>query len=1432
MTPDRGRCHIELGTFDLPTPNDDRPAPGPTGSSMRIGRYVVTGELGRGGMGVVLRAHDPTLSRDVAIKTLLDVGGSPDRRERFEREARAAARLRHPGIVGVHEVGEHAGRPYIVMDFVEGETLDALIERGRIPPRRTAELIRDVAAAIEHAHGNGILHRDVKPQNVLIDPGGSTHLADFGLARELDATGGELTKTGQLVGTPQYVAPEQVRGGRDAIGVATDVYGIGGILYHALVGRPAFEGETLLELLNKVLTRDPESPRQLDPSIHPDLETIALRCLEKDPARRYRRAGEVAADLDRFLAGEAISARPIGRRERLVRWGRRNPALAAAVGALLVVILGGAIAGASFAAYSFAEIREALEEASDERDNAHIAESEAVAQAKKASALGADAADARDEALRHLARSLVTNAASLAREHRDAEAWIALARSLELEDAFATRLALCAARARSPRRRWATPGRLRCCAHDLAFRPGDGGVLAATSAGGVALWDVADGRRDERFAWQGVFRGGSLAWSPDGRSLATTELGAPIVKVWDLGTGADPRAIAIADRLPLHVRWSPDGATLAVSGDDFAISLVDVATGETRAVIPSEIGSAEAGARPEWRVFDFSPDGRLLATAGGSERITVWETVTGRERARLERGGAAAPVAGLSWLADDEVVSAHIDGRVETGPVDPFGEVRRVATLDARANAVAASPDGRRVAVGAVDGSVRLLDPTGEDAIVAELIGPSTAGDVFFVAWSPDGERVAAGDNDGTVRVWRRDDGGSFVAESALLGHGGGKIRTVDVSPDGRRVVSTASHDATLVWDADTGRCLADLHGLFDTESDLASRWEPDGASLLTIGRTGTFVRRDATTGAPREPHSDGAGSAMRWPMTARATAVAVAARAPVLAAALDDEAVAVTVQDGDAPRAHLVPVARAPRVVALSPDGGLLAVGGRRWILLWDVAARETRATIEHPGLVDALAFDGDGARLASGGADRVVRIWSTTDGSSIKDLWRHDRSIGALAFSPDGTRIASGDGSGSVRIWGLRFRNVHHDVNVAGRPVTAIAWGPDGSWLVVARGSSLRRWDLPERDDGDDGEMISRHNGAVSSLAWSGDGHRLVSTGVYDRRVSVFEVRGRQRLTVDVDEVLRFAPSSENLRAAALDRTGARLFVSDQGATLRAFDVATREPLGPTVTTEGAVRELRVVPEAPPDRSPDLIAIRHDYDPTWGAPTLLRWRVSEGETTVLVEAGEPALGAYLMPSLDGLAWVGADGGLHLGSAADGTRRRTRVRLQGAWALAVLPDGERFVVGARSYASRARDEGVGVVSLRSLATGDTLWTRAGLDGFVASAALAPPADIVAVGTSAGSVALFEVASGRPVGVREGNTSEVRRLAFSPDGRWFATGSEGGAVRVWDVSALRTPREELVAEALASTGLDVRGNEIVAGEADARLISIDALRDR
>jgi serine/threonine-protein kinase len=297
-----------------------------------LGDYALLEEIGCGGTAIVYRARQKGLNRIVAVKVLRrGRSGSLHDVERMRFEAEAVAQLEHPGIVPIYEIGEHDGRPFFSMKLYEGGSLSARLSDFRDRSRQAAELVAAVAHAVHHAHQRGILHRDLKPSNILLDSDGRPHVADFGLAKRLEADQ-ELTQTGELIGTPAYIAPERV-GGSPWSGpatVATDVYGLGAILYALLCGHPPFAAESSIQTLLAVSTDDPAPPTSLNPGVDRDLQIICLKCLEKDPARRYGSAHDVADDLQRWLAGEAISARQAGRAERLRRWCRRHPVRATA----------------------------------------------------------------------------------------------------------------------------------------------------------------------------------------------------------------------------------------------------------------------------------------------------------------------------------------------------------------------------------------------------------------------------------------------------------------------------------------------------------------------------------------------------------------------------------------------------------------------------------------------------------------------------------------------------------------------------------------------------------------------------------------------------------------------------------------------------------------------------------------------------------------------------------------------------------------------------------------------------------------------------------------------------------------------------------------------------------------------------------------------
>jgi serine/threonine-protein kinase len=310
-----------------------------------IAGYEILGTLGRGGMGVVYKARQRGLKRIVALKMILAGGHATDRDLiRFRSEAEAVAQLQHPNITQIFEVGEDEGRPFFSLEFVDGIALDKKIQDAPLAAREAARICQLMAQAMEYAHKRGIVHRDLKPANVLLTSDGVPKITDFGLAKQLEGDAAQ-TRAGSILGTPSYMAPEQADGRLDLVGPISDVYSLGAVLYDLLTGRAPFRGTTLYETLEQVRTREPVPPLQLQPTVPRDLETICLKCLQKDPARRYATAADLAADLGRFLNGEPILARPVGRVERTWRWCKRNKSAAILIAAVIVAGLGWAISG-------------------------------------------------------------------------------------------------------------------------------------------------------------------------------------------------------------------------------------------------------------------------------------------------------------------------------------------------------------------------------------------------------------------------------------------------------------------------------------------------------------------------------------------------------------------------------------------------------------------------------------------------------------------------------------------------------------------------------------------------------------------------------------------------------------------------------------------------------------------------------------------------------------------------------------------------------------------------------------------------------------------------------------------------------------------------------------------------------------------------------
>jgi WD40 repeat protein/tetratricopeptide (TPR) repeat protein len=1001
--------------------------------------YVVFGKQGEGAMGVVYRACQISLNRTVALKMMWGEGPAQSRwSTRFRQEAELAARLQHPNIVQVYEFGPTtggAGPAFLAMEFVDGQTLAQKCAGVPLPVRDAALLIETLSAAVHYAHQHGVVHRDLKPSNILLTPDGVPKVADFGLAKEITGGSGQ-TSSGHLLGTPAYMAPEQAAGHNDRVGPATDVWALGAILYELLTGRPPFRGESPLDTLARVLHDPPEPPARLRPDMPRDLQTVCLKCLEKDAARRYPTTAALADDLGRFLAGRPVQARPVPAWERCWRWCARNRPLAAAlavVAALLVAVtLGSMVAAirlgreadrATAAERAQAEqlFRSVLNDARSMRRGAQPGRRvDALARIREASRLARERnmptetfRELRDEALACLTLFDLAPVREMPTDEAMAQ--------VPVEKADRTHALL-------------GEGSLLAVSPDLKH------VLCWDAGKGLVLYH-ADTFLTDRSLEAAIGPDCWPAFSPDSRFLiARIKADTPSVALWDLH---DPRPT------PKHIfagyttgtatchPFRHDSRVVAIANGT-EVGLYDTVSGEALQRLPGFHDVRVA----------FDPAGDRLAVAERHGELVVIDLATGH---RTTAAGVGAPFEDPAWSADGRLLAIGRSRSVFVFETLPQREPRLVSeltghqSLSVRTRFIPGTPF---LLSNCWDGVVRVWDPVAGRQVL-QCQG-------FFWQCVPDGSRLV-------VRAGPRLREYRIVAspEAHILYHGaagnvaGGAfadLNSVSFAATGR-VLVTGGPDGARFWDPERGREIDEPLAL---RGGCAAQFVGrDDRALLTSGPSGYLwwprVRDDGVLrfGPPR-------------PLELRPSPV-------VTSATPDGEWVSLTSsREGPAVVRHTDDPVR--RVVlgsnvafdfrALSPDGKFLAVSGWKEpdVLVWEVATG--RLVHRVSGSSMWAGFSPDGRRLVTREFENEMRLWDT-DGWKLVSRFRDGR----FAFSADSRLLAVATGYGKVCLLdghdGTQL--VTLEAPDSAPVLKDMAFSPDGRYLAAGTSEqSAVVWDL----------------------------------------------------------------------------------------------------------------------------------------------------------------------------------------------------------------------------------------------------------------------------------------------------------------------------------------------------------------------------------
>jgi WD40 repeat protein len=1036
-----------------PRPGDERPVVVLAGVSPP--GYQILAELGRGGMGVVYLARQTGLNRLVALKMILHGGhaGTADL-ARFRMEAEAIARLQHAHIVAVYEVGEHDGKPFFSLEFCSGGSLDRKLTGTPFDPREAANLVRTLAAAMQAAHEAHVIHRDLKPANVLLAADGTPKITDFGLAKRLDEQG--LTHTGDVMGTPSYMAPEQAQGKKD-VGPAADVYALGAILYELLTGRPPFRAATRMETVMQVTREEPVPPRQLNAQVPRDLETICLKCLHKEPARRYASAAELADDLKRFLAGGPIQARPVGAVERGWRWTRRNPVVAGLAAVVVVLLLAGIAVSTSLALLANRKAEEARAEAvraDGETEKANEEAKRADREAREAKRLAGKEKKAREKAEENEKRADVarhgfqmTAAWQAWRQHDLVAAEVLLG---EVRDGF--RQAWEYRHLRDLCRRKAMPlSRHADWVTTVCYRPDGRQLVSGSRDRTLKVWDARTGQvlLDLAGHTGTVF---SAAYSPDGTRVISGSSDRTL-KVWDAVTGRCLLTLQGHAAGVSSAAYSPDGSRIVSGSSDSTLKVWDARTG-------NELLTLKGHGSPVASVC-YSPDGRRIVSGGDDGTARVWDAVVGQHQLTLK--GHTGPVRGVAYSPDGRViVSGSDDGTLRVWDARAGQHLLDLEGHAGPVRGVMFRPDGKRIVSGSADRTVKVWEARSGQLLLT-LRGHT--GPVRGVAYSPDSRRIVSASGDRTLKVWDTQSSQDILS---IRGHRG-LVNSVAYSRDGRRIVSGSQDNTLKLWDAHTGQELLTLTGHTDWVNSVA--YSPDDKRIVSGSDDNTLRLWDAATGQHLLTLTGHTGPV-------RSVACSPDGRR-IVSASRDN-----TLKVWDARTGQELLTLKGHTDWALgagfSPDGRHIVSGSDdRTLKVWDAYTGRRLLTLTgHRSPVWSVAYSPNGRHILSGSGDRTLKVWDARTGQTLLSLTGHTRPVLSACYSSDGRRIVSSSDDGTLKVWDALTGQDLLTLQGHAESVSSVCCSPDGNGIVSSSDDgTLKVWVSASATDGASRLLVDEH-------------------------------------------------------------------------------------------------------------------------------------------------------------------------------------------------------------------------------------------------------------------------------------------------------------------------------------------------------------------